>query len=306
MEEELEEDIAEARAAAELERERRDRETVAWESRHEILKMSKAGSPTGLGASDGKERADDGVWVAHMVPLCHAGLDDEKFLSEEQAAIRRKQQTPERRRSAFHRPGSAQGSPEPVPAIDTTARLSPPEIVPVPWKSRAEGNVVAAPSSLADVSHPGPRTGVAVGTPAGDDDSGDDVSPDSTDEEEEGVWKVETEKAEVLAMRRMQQEIEPAEAPMDEEERTQLKDLLQMRLKQLREFAQYCGASKAEILEAMESDDPKEALAKIVMEAEKTTDVKERLLKEIQEQFDEMMANEMGQKKKARQRRIGS
>ena len=57
---------------------------------------------------------------------------------------------------------------------------------------------------------------------------------------------------------------------------------------------------------AMESDDPKEALAKIVMEAEKTTDVKERLLKEIQEQFDEMMANEMGQKKKARQRRIGS
>ena len=145
-----------------------------------------------------------------------------------------------------------------------------------------------------------------MGTPAGDDDSGDDVSPDSTDEEEEGVWKVETEKAEVLAMRRMQQEIEPAEAPMDDEERTQLKDLLQMRLKQLREFAQYCGASKAEILEAMESDDPKEALAKIVMEAEKTTDVKERLLKEIQEQFDEMMANEMGQKKKARQRRIGS
>ena len=79
-----------------------------------------------------------------------------------------------------------------------------------------------------------------------------------------------------------------------------------MRLKQLREFAQYCGASKAEILEAMESDDPKEALAKIVMKAEKTTDVKERLLKEIQEQFDEMMANEMGQKKKTRQRRIGS
>jgi len=301
LEEELEEDIAEARAAAELERERRDRETVAWESRHEIIKMSKAEPPTGLGASDGKKGADDGVWVAHMVPLCHAGLDDEKFLSEEQAAIRRKQQTPERRRSAFHRPGSAQGSPEPVPAIDTSARLSPPEIVPVPWKSRAEGNVVAAPSSLADA-----RTGIAVGTPAGDDDSGDDVSPDSTDDEEEGVWKVETEKAEVLAMRRMQQEIEPAEAPMDDEERTQLKDLLQMRLKQLREFAQYCGASKAEILEAMESDDPKEALAKIVMEAEKTTDVKERLLKEIQEQFDEMMATEMAQKKKARQRRIGS